>query len=89
MCPTHKEKIFPYVLKEKAEEKGSSKERSARDVQNVAIQLGTKTRRVKKPETSENVPWNAARKTTSQGDHPDCREEAALKHKPMLKPKLP
>ena len=38
ICPTHRKKIFPYVFKDKAKEKGSSKERSAIAVQNVAIQ---------------------------------------------------
>ena len=33
--------------------------------------------RVKKPEASENVPWNAERESASQGDCPDCQQEAA------------
>ena len=33
--------------------------------------------RVKKPEASENVPWNAEREFASQGDCPDCQQEAA------------
>ena len=58
---THSVKIVPHVLQEKAQEKDSSKERSAIAVENIAVQqLGTNTRRVEKPETSENFHWNAA-----------------------------
>ena len=58
---THSVKIVPHVLQEKAQEKDSSKERSAIAVENIAVQqLGTNTRRVGKPETSENFHWNAA-----------------------------
>ena len=52
---THSVKIVPHVRQEKAQEKDSSKERSAIAVENIAVQqLGTNTRRVEKLETSEN-----------------------------------